>query len=96
MTFKLTYSTMFDPPEEMHTRFEAALAEVRAGLGATHPMFIDGADVAAGKTAENRSPIDQLSAADEIVFGVETNHLPLEDEPEVTLCNIEHFLRAGE
>ena len=59
MTFKLTYSTMFDPPEEMHTRFEAALAEVRAGLGATHPMFIDGADVAAGKTAENRSPIDQ-------------------------------------
>jgi acyl-CoA reductase-like NAD-dependent aldehyde dehydrogenase len=59
MTFKLTYSTMFDPPDEMHTRFEATLAKVRAGLGATHPMFIDGADVAAGKTSENRSPIDQ-------------------------------------
>ena len=26
MTFKLTYSTMFNPPEEMHTRFEAAVA----------------------------------------------------------------------
>ena len=25
--FKLTYSTMFNPPEELHTRFEEALAE---------------------------------------------------------------------
>src|SRR3989304_24288 len=30
MAFKLTYSTMFDPPEELHTRFEAALAEAPA------------------------------------------------------------------
>ena len=36
MTFKLTYSTMFNPPEEMHTRFEAAVAATRAALGATH------------------------------------------------------------
>jgi 1-pyrroline-5-carboxylate dehydrogenase len=59
MTFKLTYSTMFDPPEEMHSRFETALAEVRAGIGATHAMYIDGEDVAAKKTSENRSPVDQ-------------------------------------
>jgi len=26
MTFTLTYSTMFNPPDEMHERFEAALA----------------------------------------------------------------------
>ncbi|OFV86733.1 MAG: hypothetical protein A2V74_01490 [Acidobacteria bacterium RBG_16_70_10] len=26
MAFRLTYSTMFDPPEELHVRFEAALA----------------------------------------------------------------------
>ena len=45
MTFKLTYSTMFNPPEEMHERFESALAEVRAGLGAFHAMHIDGKDV---------------------------------------------------
>ena len=32
MAYKLTYSTMFDPPPEMHTRFEAALREVRDGL----------------------------------------------------------------
>ena len=59
MSFKLTYSTMFDPPEEMHTRFEAALAEVRAGLGATHTMHIDGADVGTEHNAESLSPIDQ-------------------------------------
>ena len=27
--FKLTYSTMFDPPAELHARFEAALAKIR-------------------------------------------------------------------
>ncbi len=59
MTFKLTYSTMFNPPEEMHTRFEAALAEVRSGLGADHAMFIDGKDVAGREMSENLSPVDQ-------------------------------------
>jgi len=59
MTFKLTYSTMFDPPEEMHVRFEAALAETRAALGATHPFHIDGRDVRAPRTYEKRSPVDR-------------------------------------
>jgi acyl-CoA reductase-like NAD-dependent aldehyde dehydrogenase len=58
MTFKLTYSTMFDPPEEMHARFERALADVRSGLGATHAMHVGGRDVAAGFTYEKRSPVD--------------------------------------
>ena len=31
--FKLTYATMFNPPEELHTRFEDALAKVKAGPG---------------------------------------------------------------
>ena len=30
MSFRLTYGTMFNPPEAMHERFEAALAD-RAG-----------------------------------------------------------------
>jgi len=59
MTFKLTYSTMFDPPEEMHARFEAALGEARATLGATHPMHLGGADVTPTKTYEKRSPVDR-------------------------------------
>ena len=58
MSFKLTYSTMFDPPEEMHTNFEAALAVVREGLGAAHAMFIDGEDVTAAESFESRSPVD--------------------------------------
>ena len=30
--FKLTYATMFNPPEELHTRFDEALVKVKAGL----------------------------------------------------------------
>src|SRR5687768_1570575 len=59
MSYKLTYSTMFDPPAEMHTRFEAALQQVRASLGARHPMFIDGSDTHAASHREQRSPIDR-------------------------------------
>ena len=74
MSFKLTYSTMFDPPEEMHSNFEAALAEVREGLGARYAMYIDGQDVAVEKTAENRSPVDQR---------VTLGHFPVGDAADV-------------
>ena len=59
MTFKLTYSTMFDPPEELHERFEMALANVRGHLGATHALHIDGRDTAAARTYAKHSPIDE-------------------------------------
>jgi acyl-CoA reductase-like NAD-dependent aldehyde dehydrogenase len=59
MAFKLTYSTMFDPPEEMHVRFEKALAEARAALGATHALHVGGRDVAASRTYEKTSPADR-------------------------------------
>ena len=58
MSFRLTYATMFNPPEELHERFEKALATMRGRLGATHPMFIGGKDVPAARTVENASPID--------------------------------------
>lgn len=57
--YKLTYSTMFDPPPEMHTRFEAALNDVRAQLGRTHPLHIDGEDVLTSTLRDKRSPIDR-------------------------------------
>ncbi len=44
MNFKLTYATMFNPPAEMHTRFDAALAELNRSLGATHALYINGED----------------------------------------------------
>lgn len=40
--FKLTYATMFDPPAELHARFDAALAAIRPHLGAEHAMLIGG------------------------------------------------------
>ncbi|MEO6264910.1 MAG: aldehyde dehydrogenase family protein [Luteimonas sp.] len=58
MSFRLTYATMFDPPEEMHARFDAAMARVSAGLGARHPLHIDGTDRDAGHYADRRSPAD--------------------------------------
>src|SRR5262245_33035687 len=56
--FRLTYSTMFDPPAEVHARFEAALADVRANLGAEHPMLIGGEDARADGQFASVSPID--------------------------------------
>jgi acyl-CoA reductase-like NAD-dependent aldehyde dehydrogenase len=58
MTYKLTYSTMFDPPPELHARFEAALTDVRRVLGAKQPLFIDGQDVHAVTHRAQYSPID--------------------------------------
>lgn len=59
MTFKLTYSTMFDPPEEMHQRFESALLEVQDRLGATHAHHVGGREVEAARTFAKTSPADR-------------------------------------
>ncbi len=57
--YKLTYSTMFDPPPEMHTRFEAALREVRVQIGGRQALYIDGQDVATAQYRDKLSPIDR-------------------------------------
>ncbi|HLB63277.1 MAG TPA: aldehyde dehydrogenase family protein [Anaerolineales bacterium] len=57
VAFKLTYATMFNPPEEMHTRFDAALAKTKAALGKEYGMIIDGKEVRAAERFEDRSPI---------------------------------------
>lgn len=57
-SFKLTYATMFNPPEEMHTRFEAALAAARADLGREYGMLINGQERRADQKFEKRSPIN--------------------------------------
>jgi 1-pyrroline-5-carboxylate dehydrogenase len=62
--FKLTYATMFNPPEELHTRFDQALAKVKAGLGAEYGMIINGQDVLAAEKFEDHNPAntDQVLA----------------------------------
>jgi 1-pyrroline-5-carboxylate dehydrogenase len=55
-SFKLTYATMFNPPEELHQRFEQALAKLRANLGQEYAMIIDGKEVFATEKLENLNP----------------------------------------
>lgn len=58
MNFKLTYATMFDPPEELHTRFEAAMARTRAALGAQHALYLAGVDTKTRALFAKRNPAD--------------------------------------
>ncbi|NIM92928.1 MAG: aldehyde dehydrogenase family protein [Anaerolineales bacterium] len=58
-SFKLTYATMFDPPEELHERYESAATKVKDELGLDHPMLIGGKNVFADDKHEDRSPINQ-------------------------------------
>jgi 1-pyrroline-5-carboxylate dehydrogenase len=59
MEYKLTYSTMFNPPASLHQQFETALSRVRGNLGKVHGHYIDGANRAAAVTREGRSPINR-------------------------------------
>ena len=59
MSFKLTYSTMFNPPPELHARYDAAMQRVKVGLGATHALHIDGVDQPAKRTVVKLNPADQ-------------------------------------
>ncbi len=56
--FKLTYATMYNPPEELHANFDASLAKLKANLGKEHAMIINGKDVFAEEKFEDRTPID--------------------------------------
>ncbi len=55
-SFKLTYATMFNPPEEMHACFEEELVKTRANLGKEYGMLIDGKEVFAEEKFEDRNP----------------------------------------
>ncbi len=63
--FKLTYATMFNPPEELHTHFDEALKRTRANLGKEYGMIINGKDHFSNQKFENRSP-----ANTEAVLGI--------------------------
>jgi len=58
MAFKLTYATMFNPPEALHTGFESAVANLKQNLGKEYAMLIDGRDVFAEEQWEDRSPVN--------------------------------------
>ncbi len=56
--FKLTYATMFNPPEELHKGFDKAVAKLKTNLGREYGMIIDGRDVFANDKYEDRSPVN--------------------------------------
>ncbi|MBS0364623.1 MAG: aldehyde dehydrogenase family protein [Proteobacteria bacterium] len=69
MSFRLTYSTMFNPPPELHARFDAAMARVRAGLGARHGLYLDGEDRMTANTLPRLNPADQRVSLGEFAVG---------------------------
>ena len=63
--FRLTYATMYDPPDHLHSSYDAAVADLKANLGKEYGMMIDGKERFAAKKTEDPSPIDTS-----IVLGV--------------------------
>jgi 1-pyrroline-5-carboxylate dehydrogenase len=58
MNFKLTYATMFNPPDELHIQFDNALEKVKTGLGKEYAMIINNKDVFANEKFTDISPIN--------------------------------------
>ena len=56
--FKLTYSTMFNPPEELHTGFDKAVEKLKQTMGGEYGMFINGKDVFADEKFDDHSPVN--------------------------------------
>ncbi|HEX7487080.1 MAG TPA: aldehyde dehydrogenase family protein [Vicinamibacterales bacterium] len=57
---KVTYATMnADQMSDLHRELDAAIEQVKTGLGQAHPMFVNGRAVEGeGAAFEDRSPID--------------------------------------
>ena len=56
--FKLTYATMFNPPEELHSGFDAAVEKLKQNMGKEYGMFIDGKEVFADDKFDDYSPVN--------------------------------------
>ncbi len=65
MAFELTYATMFNPPEELHTNFEATFANFQETLGKEYPMLIGGEERFSEEKFEVKSPVNT-----DVVLGV--------------------------
>jgi 1-pyrroline-5-carboxylate dehydrogenase len=56
--FKVTYSTLASPDPELDQLFDEAVVRVKAGMGETFPMYINGRERKASKTFAKVSPVD--------------------------------------
>lgn len=73
MSFRLTYATMFNPPESMHQAFDAALDTIQARFGQRHDLFIDGCDVPAQQYQHLYSPIDNTVLLGEFALATQAD-----------------------
>ena len=81
MSFKLTYATMFEPPPELHTRFEEAVVRVRARLGARHSLFVAGEERPGNDYFVKTNPADSSEVLGEF--------------PAATAADVDGALRAA-
>ncbi len=104
-SFRLTYASMYNPPEELHQRFEAALEKVRASLGRSHPLFIAGADRSATSEAARSSPIDRelvlgrfpVASAAEVAAAMQAAHAAFPAWRDLPASErVRHLRRVGE
>jgi len=56
--FRLTYATMFDPPEALHLCYDRALGGLKAGFGREYPLLIGGKERRVAEKFQDTSPID--------------------------------------
>lgn len=58
-SFKLTYATMYNPPDELHQRYEQSLEALKSNLGQDHGMVIGAEERFSSAKFEDRSPINR-------------------------------------
>ena len=56
--FKLTYATMFNPPEALHAGFDKAVENLKKNLGKEYGMLINGREVLADEKLDDHSPVN--------------------------------------
>ena len=56
--FKLTYATMFNPPEDLHKGFDAAVVKLKQNMGREYGMIINNKDVFADEKFDDFSPVN--------------------------------------
>jgi 1-pyrroline-5-carboxylate dehydrogenase len=56
--FKLTYATMFNPPEELHVGFDKAVEKLKANMGQEYTMLINGKEVKSEEKFDDHSPVN--------------------------------------
>lgn len=57
--FQLTYATMFNPPQELHDNFDAALVKAKENFGKDYPMIINGKERFSEKKHQAFSPVNR-------------------------------------